>query len=96
MPSLAKLHCRFVFSATLLIATNAVCLAEVNKAVVDAGKKATALVEIYSGKQLTGWASAFCIDRSGIFITNSHVANSGVKDNKLTLVIDAGSHTQAA
>ena len=68
--------------------------ADVNRPVIDAGKKATALVEIYDGDKLKGWASAFCIDKSGIFITNHHVAVTGTKNNKLTLVLDAGTPNQ--
>jgi S1-C subfamily serine protease len=52
---------------------------DVNKAIVAAGKKATVLVEIYDGKTLKGWATAFCIDKSGVFVTNDHVAKSGTK-----------------
>src|SRR5580698_7431822 len=78
----------------LFLAPLSLCRADVNKAVIDAGKKATALVEIYDGNDLKGWASAFCIDRSGVFVTNHHVAMTGSKNNKLTLVIDSGLRTQ--
>jgi len=66
----------------------------VNRPLIEAGKKATALVEIYDGKTLKGWASAFCIDKSGVFVTNHHVAVTGSTNNKLTLVIDAGIRSQ--
>src|SRR5436305_1180380 len=80
--------------AILLLIPFAATRADVNKMVVDSGKRATAMVEIYDGKTLKGWATAFCIDKSGVFITNNHVAKTGLKDNKLTLVINAGTHTQ--
>jgi S1-C subfamily serine protease len=40
--------------------------------VIERGKKATAFVPVVTPEgQATG--SAFCIDRSGLFITNAHV-----------------------
>ncbi len=40
--------------------------------VIERGKKATALVEVKTAEGgATG--SAFCVDKSGLFITNSHV-----------------------
>jgi hypothetical protein len=77
-----------------LLTPLSVCRGDVNKPLIEAGKKATALVEIYDGKDLKGWATAFCIDKSGVFVTNNHVATTGSKNNKLTLVIDAGTRTQ--
>jgi choice-of-anchor C domain-containing protein len=51
-------------------------------AVAKIGKAATALVEI---KAKTGYASAFCVHHSGLFVTNAHVA-----DTDAFLVLDPG------
>jgi Trypsin-like peptidase domain len=62
--------------------------------VIERGKKATALVEITTPRGLaTG--SAFCVDRSGLFITNAHVvdAATGPQDS-IRLVVDIGEKTQ--
>jgi len=58
--------------------------------VVRKGKTATALVELDTSRgKVSG--SAFCIDRSGLFITNAHV----VKDAKnLRLILEIGAPTQ--
>ena len=40
--------------------------------VIERGKKATALVEVETAKGGAS-GSAFCIDKSGLFITNAHV-----------------------
>jgi choice-of-anchor C domain-containing protein len=51
-------------------------------AVAKIGKAATALVEI---KAKNGYASAFCVHHSGLFVTNAHVAEKDV-----FLVLDPG------
>ena len=44
------------------------------KDVVSLGKQATALVQVDSPRREEGSSgSAFCIDQSGLFITNAHV-----------------------
>ena len=49
------------------------------KAMVEKGKASTALVEFATAEgQVNG--SAFCIDRSGLFITNAHVVE-GIEPN---------------
>jgi S1-C subfamily serine protease len=63
-------------------------------ALVERGKRASALVELlYPGGQTSG--SAFCIDKSGRFITNAHVVEK-LSDGlgKLNLIIDIGLKSQ--
>jgi serine protease Do len=60
---------------------------------IENGKKATALVEIRDGDKAKGFGSAFCIDPSGIFITNAHVAQA-INGASLKLVINAGETDQ--
>lgn len=57
-------------------------------AVVDRAKHATALVEITLNNE-RGFGSAFCIDSSGLFITNAHVAGAhgAHKGEKIRLVL---------
>ncbi len=63
--------------------------------IVGLGKSATALIEVtapWLGEGSSG--SAFCIDRSGLFITNAHVvvgAEGGRADLRLVLNTDRGS-----
>jgi len=64
-------------------------------AVIGKGKKATALVEVSTrAGECSG--SAFCIDRSGLFITNAHVIEDTIKDSRylVNLVLDIGLPTQ--
>jgi S1-C subfamily serine protease len=62
--------------------------------VIERGKKATALVEVKTAEGAAS-GSAFCIDNSGLFITNSHVVR-GAGENKddVRLVVDIGLKTQ--
>jgi WD40 repeat protein/S1-C subfamily serine protease len=60
--------------------------------VVGLGKKATALVEVTApGPEGGGSGSAFCIDRSGLFITNAHVIDEAEGGRaELRLVLETG------
>jgi S1-C subfamily serine protease len=62
--------------------------------VIDLGKRASALVEVTGpDDQITG--SAFCIDRSGLFVTNAHVVEDLVEGKGgVRLVLDIGLSTQ--
>jgi hypothetical protein len=64
------------------------CLAQIPQDVILRGKKATALVVL---DKESGFGSAFCIDSSGIFVTNSHVVERG---GDLTLVLYPGEKEQ--
>jgi hypothetical protein len=60
--------------------------ADVTRAVVESGKRATALVET---REATG--SAFCIDASGVFVTNQHVVGG---ENRVKLILNSGEQDQ--
>lgn len=59
----------------LLLLLTACCLADVPPEVVQHAKQATALVQVESGEGRHE-GTAFCIDASGLFITNAHVVKS--------------------
>jgi S1-C subfamily serine protease len=68
--------------------------AQHSPAVIERGKRATAFVEVVTSEgRATG--SAFCIDRSGLFVTNAHVVG-GAADGRgqVWLVVDIGRRTQ--
>ena len=59
--------------------------------VVNRGKLATALVDVGNGK-ING--SAFCIARTGLFVTNAHVVETVSKSEPCVLVIHPGEKDQ--
>jgi len=75
----------------LLSSTQAV--AQPRTEVIERGTKATALVLISSP---TGWTgSAFCIDKSGLFITNAHVVEKALDgETQLHLMVNSGLTTR--
>ncbi len=77
-----------------LLFANAPLSAQTKPEVVERGKKATALVEVLTADgAATG--SAFCIDRSGLFITNSHVVGDAARgEGFVRLVLDICRKTQ--
>jgi S1-C subfamily serine protease len=62
------------------------CRGQADPAIVELGKKATALVEVRVEGGI-GYGSAFCIDKSGIFVTNAHVVQDAVQDGSVKLVL---------
>lgn len=54
----------------LIVSIGQFCRADIPPEVVERGKKATALVVMQGGQ---GFGSAFCIDPTGLFVTNHHV-----------------------
>jgi hypothetical protein len=62
--------------------------------VIERGKKATALVEVRTANgEASG--SAFCVDKSGLFITNAHVIDgAGEGKDNVRIVVDIGLKTQ--
>ena len=62
--------------------------------IIERGKRATALVEVVtSAGRASG--SGFCIDRSGLFITNAHVVDRASDGRgQVWLVVDIGRKTQ--
>jgi S1-C subfamily serine protease len=82
-----------VLSVELLLAASAPSQAQFAPQIIKRGKKATALVDVtFPGGKGNG--SAFCIDKSGLFVTNSHVVSrtSGGK-GQVHVVIDSGLET---
>jgi hypothetical protein len=69
-------------------------MAQHKREVIDRGKKATALVEVKTATaQASG--SAFCVAKSGLFITNAHVIRgAGASKAEIRLVLDIGEKTQ--
>ncbi len=63
--------------------------------VVAKGKKATALIEVSVGGQ-KGYASAFCVDAGGFFVTANHVVSGSARGAKLLLVLWPGESTEKA
>jgi WD40 repeat protein len=62
--------------------------------VIEHGKKATALVEVRMA-QGEASGSAFCVDKSGLFITNAHViGGAGEGKDNVRIVVDIGLKTQ--
>src|SRR6266536_424249 len=74
----------FVVVTTGSLATAASPVDSVAKA-----KKATALTEMMIPGQGKGFGSAFCIDSSGIFVTNAHVTDAA-RTGVVTLVVEPG------
>jgi S1-C subfamily serine protease len=68
-------------------------MAQLEPGMIEKGKKATVLVE---GSSTGGWSgSAFCVDKSGLFLTNAHVASKAIDGpNEIHLVLDVGAATQ--
>jgi S1-C subfamily serine protease len=62
--------------------------------VIERGKKATAFVEVVSSEGRSS-GSGFCIDRSGLFITNAHVVGRAADGRgQVWLALDIGRKTQ--
>ncbi|WP_406695291.1 serine protease [Singulisphaera sp. Ch08] len=84
----------FIIPVLLCILTGTIpAQAQVSPDVIERGKRATALVEVFTDKgQATG--SAFCIDKSGLFVTNAHVISGGGTGERINLVLDIGRKSQ--
>ncbi len=69
-------------------------MAQLKPEVIERGKKATALVEVaLADGGATG--SAFCVDRSGLFVTNAHVIDGAVEaKGGVRLVLEIGMKSQ--
>jgi hypothetical protein len=61
--------------------------------IVARGKQATALVRLSVDGKAKAYGSAFCVDESGLFITNAHVADA-VEGTTMDLVLEPGESTQ--
>ena len=62
--------------------------------VIERGKKATGLVEVKSSEGVTS-GSAFCIDKSGLLVTNAHVIDEvAAGKGTVEIMLDTGLRTQ--
>ncbi len=80
----------FAFSVLTLAVGTIPCIAGHSLEVIERSKKATALVEVVTAEGAAS-GSAFCIDRSGLFITNAHVVRGGTS---VRLIIEIGQKSQ--
>jgi WD40 repeat protein len=84
---------RVIFLATLALPFSSSCMKAQSPTKIEIGKRgkeATALVEIVE-RRASG--SAFCIEESGLFVTNEHVVHGAV-GNTVNLVINSGTGKQ--
>jgi len=67
--------------------------AQLKPEIIERGKKATALVELSNA---SGWSgTAFCVDKSGLFLTNARVIEKVLTGSgSITLYVDIGEATQ--
>ena len=83
----------FALASLLVAAFAADGFAQHAPDVIERGKTATALVELSNAAGWTG--TAFCVDKSGLFLTNARVVSKALDDSgTIHLVIDAGLETQ--
>jgi WD40 repeat protein len=68
-------------------------VAQVGREVIMQGKAATALVQFGSGREETT-ATAFCVDASGLFVTNAHVVRSARPGTRIKLVLRSAEEDQ--
>src|SRR4051812_47912772 len=80
-------------SGLLVIVGSAPSLAQLAPETIQRVKKATALVEVTTAKAGAS-GSAFCVDKSGLFITNAHVVLGAGKEATVRLVLDIGLDSQ--
>jgi S1-C subfamily serine protease len=59
-------------------------------AIIQKGKQATALVDVQSRE----FGTAFCVDPSGLFVTNAHVVKGAVAGGHVSLVLQPGETSQ--
>ncbi len=62
------------------------------KQISEIGKRSTALVEVGEMKRSSG--SAFCVDETGLFLTNAHVVKDVGKGKTVRLVVEPGEKAQ--
>jgi S1-C subfamily serine protease len=82
------------FALLFLLCWPELGVAQNTSALVERGKRATALVEV-SGIEGDATGSAFCVEKSGLFITNAHVVTGrDGKVGRVWLVVECGLATQ--
>ena len=77
----------------LLLLLASWCWAQIPLDAVQRAKQATALVEVETPDGASE-GSAFCIDASGLFITNAHVVDPLEVGGKLTMILRPGEKDQ--
>jgi Trypsin-like peptidase domain len=83
-----------VLGVVLAILGSSPCLAQLQDETIRRTKRATALVEV-STQRRAGSGSAFCVDKSGLFITNAHVVEiANGTQASIHLVLDIGLDSQ--
>ncbi len=83
----------FALASLLVAALTADGFAQLAPDVIQRATKATALVELSNAGGWTG--TAFCIDKSGLFLTNARVVQKAIDDTgTIRLVLDASLETQ--
>ena len=89
---MSAVHQRILLSLVALLLSGRITTADQlsRPAIAKLAKPATALVDA----RPAGVATAFCIDASGLFITNEHVVHRTAKGGTVTLVFDAGMASQ--
>ena len=89
---MVRLH-SVALGVLLVILGPAASFAQLSPETIQRVKKATALVEVSTAKAVAS-GSAFCVDKSGLFITNAHVALGAGKEATVRLVLDIGLASQ--
>jgi hypothetical protein len=83
-----------ILGVLFVLIGSAECRAQLKPDMIERGKKATALVEVTGDAGVT-IGSGFCIDKSGLFITNAHVVEKAAgKKGVARVVVDIGLETQ--
>ncbi len=82
-----------LFPLLLVLVWPATVPAQLAPELVQKGKRATALVEIRADDGIA-FGSSFCIDKSGLFVTNAHVVEDAVTDGVVKLVLNIGEKDQ--
>jgi S1-C subfamily serine protease len=82
------------YSLMLHVTGSAQALAQLAPEMIERSKRATALVEVAHAKgSATG--TAFCVDESGLYITNAHVIRGAVnEEGAMRLILGIGSKNQ--
>jgi hypothetical protein len=84
---------REIALGVLFVLLTSWCRAGIPPEIIQNAKQATALVEVDDGDGGSE-GSAFCIDATGLFVTNAHVVAPLEVDGKLTLILRSGEKDQ--
>ncbi|MGO9793619.1 MAG: hypothetical protein ACLP8S_30070, partial [Solirubrobacteraceae bacterium] len=85
---------RALLLGVLVVAGRAEAQTELKPELVRRAKAATALVEV-THPDAGASGTAFCVDKSGLFVTNAHVVEDDFgREGTVRLVLDIGLETQ--